>query len=92
MGKYMDPQLAETYESLHPIGTSDLKATHDHYLSQLQGKRLVGIYDRLIFKLAPDVTNFSEFQEFENQYRTGMLVSHKFVAIPPEIFDANRTS
>jgi hypothetical protein len=50
--------------------------------------RLVAVCDRLIFKLAADVTDPSEYDEFYGQYRRGMLVSFDLYDFSPEPGDA----
>ena len=47
----------------------------------LPGEVLVGLYDRLIFKLAPYIPDARELEEFESQYRRGDLVTHDFFAV-----------
>jgi hypothetical protein len=45
---------------------------------------LVGLFDRLIFKQAPIITNEEDFNDFMKQYFTGMIISFAFYAVPLE--------
>jgi hypothetical protein len=56
------------------------------------GEVVVGLYDRLIFKLAPVLTDADEFQNFEEQYNSGMIVRREFFAFPESEIAANRSS
>ena len=48
------------------------------------GYVLVGLFDRLIFKQAPIITNEEDFNDFMKQYYKGMIISFAFYAVPLE--------
>lgn len=78
MGIYYNP-----VSDVPKIGRVISGTTFDELSSQLNsGEVLVGVYDRLIFKLAPYIPDAKELEEFESQYRRGDLISHAFYAVP----------
>jgi hypothetical protein len=84
MGDYLNPPM-----KAREIGRSLGFNADFNSLSRrlLPGEVLVGLYDRLIFKLAPMIPDAKELEEFESQYRSGHLVSHEFFAVPKAAFD-----
>ena len=48
------------------------------------GYVLVGLFNRLIFKQAPIITNEEDFNDFMKQYFTNMIISFAFYAVPLE--------
>lgn len=79
MGTYFNPP-EKVREVGRPLGSNP--NFRDLNVHLLPGEVLVGLYDRLIFKLAPYIPDAKELEEFESQYRAGMLVSHEFFAVP----------
>ena len=79
MGVYLNPPEKARDGRKIPTGSfSDMSCR------LVPGEVLVGLYDRLIFKLAPCIPDARELEEFERQYREGHLVSHDFFAVPKE--------
>ena len=79
MGKYLNPPTRAVEGRRIPTGSFSDMSRH-----LLPGEVLVGLYDRLVFKLAPCIPDARELEEFERQYREGHLVSHDFFAVPKE--------
>lgn len=79
MGDYVNPPTK--VQSGRPISPGNFQ----QMAAQLRpGEVLVGLYDRLIFKLAPIIPDASELEAFESQYRAGHLVSRAFFAMKVE--------
>lgn len=86
MGTYMDPEVAAQYpEIFNTSGLNVLHAMHRNLVSQIGPDRLVFIGDRLIRKVAVDVTDIHEFLEFYNQYKQGYFVNRAFHRVPATI-------
>ena len=86
MGTYFQP-VAE----LPTVGRRLNFSKYGELVASLKpGERLYGLYDRLIFKLAPHLFSEDEFEAFESQYRSGSLVSHWFYAVTEEQAENHR--
>lgn len=90
MTMYLNPEkvreLGRPIPPGYPQGLDGLKR------NLRAGEIVAGIYDRLIFKTAPVLTNAEDFDDFEQQYSTGMIVRREFFAFPEAEVEANRTS
>jgi hypothetical protein len=76
MGIYLNPP--EEARKGRPIRSGSFA---EMACNLMPGEVLVGLYDRLLFKLAPYIPDAIELDEFERQYREGHLVSHEFYAV-----------
>lgn len=77
MGIYLEPP--EAARNGRRIATGSFVSMNAQLMS---GEVLVGLHDRLLYKLAPYIPDAAELEEFEKQYRSGNLVSHEFYAVP----------
>lgn len=68
MTQYYDESVVVGLKPIGGSGQSSMSGRHSHYAGNAAPFRLIGVYDRLIFKVAVDVTSFEDFQEFEGQY------------------------
>ena len=86
MGKYLNPVSAvvESQERLVGSGLSEEKLQWEHYRALARGKHLVAVCDRGIFKQAPVVDDFREYQEFHEQYKRGILLTFDVYAVTEE--------
>ena len=80
MGIYINPP--EDAKKGRPIRTGSFTEMH---LQLRSGEVIVGLYDRLIFKLAPLISSANDLAEFEDQYKRGELVSHAFYAVSKDL-------
>jgi len=65
---------------------------HDYNIlkNQLEDDEvLIGLFDRIIFKMAPLIHSQEDFNEFWAQYVSGDLISYKFYAVPNEVIEKN---
>ena len=76
MGIYLNPP--EDAKKGRPIRAGSFAEMN---LQLRSGEVLVGLYDRLMFKLAPYIPDAKELEEFESQYRRGEMISHDFFAV-----------
>lgn len=61
--------------------------SYQELVAQLQpGEELFGHYDRFMFQNAVHLYSESEFNEFEDQVRSGKIVRLGFYAMPEEEF------
>jgi hypothetical protein len=73
-------------EEVQEVGRQLQAGSYSELVSQLRGdEMLFGLYDHLVFKHAPHLFSEAEMEEFEGQYRTGMLVNHDFFAVPRSV-------
>ena len=78
MGRYFNP-ATELPKVARPLTGQDYNAL----LGQLkQDEVLIGLFDRLIFKLAPHLYSRDEFDAFDAEYRSGNIVGRDFYALP----------
>lgn len=79
MGYYLNPanKVPSVGRQIHGA------ASYNEAVASLRsGEVLVGLYDRVIFKNAPWLHSKSEWEEFEQQYRSGAFVSKAHFAVP----------
>lgn len=79
MGKYYDPE-AVAKQGKRIIAGDSQPRIH-------AGEVLVMVLDRLIFKVAADVTQPSEYAEFYRQYASGMAVRCDVYSLPQSVAD-----
>lgn len=48
------------------------------------GERLVGVFDRLMYKCAPVINDQDDFDNFYDSYRRGLFVSADYYAVPED--------
>jgi hypothetical protein len=57
-------------------------------IAQLRtGEKLIGYYDRMVYKKAPYLPDERKFNDFEDQYKAGAFFSREFFAINERYFD-----
>lgn len=77
MGKYFNPT-----DMVEQVGRKLSGTTYQELTEQLQpGESLVGLYDRFIFQNAPHLFSEQEFEGFESQARSGMILRLGFFAV-----------
>ena len=83
MGKYFNPA---SKEALMAAGRKLEGASNENFESYKKllknDEVLVGLFDRLIFKVAPVIPDADEYEEFMKQYRVGQFISYDFFAVP----------
>lgn len=78
MGTYIKPP-----DSVKEKGRSIQGHSYAALVAQLNdGEVLVGLYDRYMFKNAPHLDSEAEYNEFEDQYRHGIVKCEGFYAVP----------
>ena len=82
MGRYFNP-----VQDLPTVGRRLMTGDFQAMATQLRtGEKILGLYDRGVFKLAPVIDDAKELEEFESQYCRGMLLSHAHYAVPESAF------
>ena len=77
MGEYFNPPL-----ELRKVGRSLNGSDYNSLQRQLrEGEQLYGLYDRGIFFCAPLLGSPEEWEEFDRQYMSGLLLSREFYAV-----------
>lgn len=85
MGNYLNPP-----EKIKEVGRPISGSNYNDLTRQLRaGEILVGLFDRGIFKIAPHLYSPEEFDEFDRQYMSGMLISRYFFAASEAVFKAH---
>jgi hypothetical protein len=82
MGTYFNPadELPEVARPMQGCNFTELKA-------QLSpNERLFGLYDRGVFRIAVEIYNQAEFDEFYGQYRAGLFLDYNYYALPEDIY------
>lgn len=82
MAQYYD---AEKVKAKYPPimgGGQPRELRYNHYRALSSGKRLIGVFDKSIWKVCVDVSDKSEFDEFELQYSQGLYVRRDYYAVP----------
>ena len=81
MGYYLNPPSAV------PSRGRRISPAHDFDFASRAlrpGEVLVGVYDRMAFKVAPWLHSAEEMEEFDSQYRQGAFISRDIYAIDRE--------
>lgn len=78
MGTYINPP-----QKVQQVGRPLSGETFEALTAQLNwDEALFGLYDRYVFQNAPHLYSPREFEEFESQYRNGIVQRIGFYAVP----------
>ena len=82
MGQYFNPP-----QEIKAIARRIEGRTYEQLTAQLQpGEKLFGHFDRYIFQQCPHLYSDREFEEFQQQVRSGTIMQLGFYAMPEQVF------
>lgn len=83
MGKYFNP-----VDELPNVGKKIYGSSWDNLKRQVPSNSyLIGLFDRIVLKVAPYLHSENEFNAFNSQYMNGMFISRDFYIISQSDFE-----